>query len=136
MRGKQKVKILGMSVGVFISAVVLIFVLGFIGVGYKMVFKPLSENVERNVFEETQSYVHGKIQDLAKYKKEYDAEETDELMKRSIETVINQQFAQFNKDHVKDPDLRSFLIRMNFTPFFLIGENSASCADGSRYFTL
>ena len=112
MKVKQKVKILGMSVGVFISAVVLIFVLGFIGIGYKMVFKPLSENVERNVFEETQSYVHGKIQDLAKYKKEYDAEETDELMKRSIETVINQQFAQFNKDHVKDPDLRSFLIRM------------------------
>lgn len=105
----EKAKIFGMSVGAFVLMIALIFVLGAVGVAYKKLYKPMHENIEREVFEETQSFVHGKIQDLAKYKREYDA--TDDMIERqAIQELINQQFAQFDSSKVKDPNLRNFLV--------------------------
>ena len=104
-------KIIGLSFLAFVVLVALMFVTGAINLGYKKVFKPANENVERQVFENTQSYVHGKIQDLAKYKREYDA--TNDLTERkAIQNIINQQFAQFDSKKIQDENLRNFLIKM------------------------
>lgn len=104
-------KVFGISVGAFVGMIAVVFILGGVGLGYKMVFKPANENVERQVFENTQSYVFGKIQDLAKYKQEYNALENPNDQ-QAIKNIINQQFAQFDKNKIQDPDLRNFLVQM------------------------
>lgn len=108
---KENWKIAGMSVGMFVGLILLVFILGGIGLGYKAFFAPKHAAVDRLVFEETQSFVHGKVQDLAKYKREYDAM-TSLNDQQALRAVIGQQFAQFNKSKVVDPGLRQFLVNM------------------------
>jgi hypothetical protein len=107
----EKMKIAGMSVATFVGILALVFVIGLAGLGYKAFFKPKHENIERTVFENTQSYVHGKIQDLAKYKVEYN-ELTDPTEQAALKAVINQQFAQFDSSKIQDANLRNFLVQM------------------------
>lgn len=107
----SKGKIIGYSLLAFVVLTVLSFATGAVDLAYKKVFKPAHENVEREVFENTQSYVHGKIQDLAKYKREYDATD-DPTERQAIQTIINQQFAQFDSAKIQDQNLRNFLINM------------------------
>lgn len=67
------------------------------------------ENARREVFEQTQSYVEGKRQDLIKYHHEWvKASPEDKL---AIESVIRQQFSQFSEDKYlqDDPSLYAFL---------------------------
>ena len=84
---------------------------GLFGLEYKGYFAPKHANIDRQVYEHTQSYVHGKVQDLAKYKAEYDATE-DNTERQAIQTIINQQFAQLDSSKVVDTNLRNFLVRM------------------------
>lgn len=107
----EKAKIFGLSVGAFVGLIAVIFILGLAGLGYKAFFAPKHAAIDRQVFEQTQSYVHGKVQDLAKYKQEYDATQ-DFTEHQAIKTVINQQFAQFDSNKVVDSNLRNFLVRM------------------------
>lgn len=107
----EKLKIAGLSVSAFIGIIALVFLIGFVGLGYKKVFYPAHENINREVFENTQSYVHGKIQDLAKYKVEYN-KTTDPTEQQAIRTIINQQFAQFDSAKIQDANLRNFLVQM------------------------
>lgn len=108
---KENLKIAGMSVSMFVGLILLVFILGGVGLGYKAFFAPKNAAIDRLVFEETQSFVHGKIQDLAKYKREYN--ELKSLNDQAaLRAIINQQFAQFDKSKVQDPALRSFLVSM------------------------
>ena len=107
----EKLKIAGMGIGTFVIVIALVFVLGFVGLGYKKIFKPAHENINREVFENTQSFVHGKIQDLAKYKAEYN-ELTDPTEQAALKAIINQQFAQFDSSKINDANLRNFLVQM------------------------
>ena len=107
----ERVKMAGLSVGSLVTALVLVFVLGLAGLGYYKFFAPRRENVRREVFEQTKSYVHGKIQDLAKHKAEYDRAETDED-KEAIQAVIRHQFAAFDVSQIDSPELRACLKRM------------------------
>ncbi|MGN6639345.1 MAG: hypothetical protein ACTHJ8_10575 [Mucilaginibacter sp.] len=68
---------------------------------------PKYEDARRNIFENTQSYVQGKIQDLSNYKLQYD-KDTSMSDKEAIKSVIQSQFANF--DISKCPDgLKPFL---------------------------
>ena len=107
----SKSKIVGIAVLVLVGLLVLSFGLGYYELRYKKFFKPRHENVERQVFENTQSYVHGKIQDLARYKVQYDNAETVDG-KLVIKNVIVQQFAQFDSEQIVDAGLRNFLVTM------------------------
>ena len=67
------------------------------------------ENARREVFEQTQSYVEGKRQDLIKYHHEWvNASDDDKV---AIEFTIRQSFSQFNEDKylVDQPELLRFL---------------------------
>lgn len=72
-------------------------------------FRPRQENVRREVFEETKSYVHGKVQDLAKYYEEYQKAETPED-KQAVEGIIKMRFAEFDANVINNYQLKQFLI--------------------------
>lgn len=101
----------GGTLAIVVIIVALVFAIGGLGLAYKAYFAPKHANVDRQVYEQSQSYVHGKIQDLAKYKQEYD--KTDSPVERqAIQTLINQQFAQFDSSKIVDSNLRKFLVNM------------------------
>ena len=67
------------------------------------------ENAKREVFENTQSYVESKRQELVKLHHEWSmTKEADE--KRIIENSIRHNFANFNADKIQDPELHNFLV--------------------------
>lgn len=105
----ERLRILGMSAGGFIALVAVVFIVGFAGLGYKMIFAPRHADVDRKVFEQTQSYVHGKIQDLSKYYNEH-RQADDPIAKEAIKQLVIQQFAQFDSAKVIEMTLRNFLI--------------------------
>jgi len=70
-------------------------------------FAPMQKNIEREVFENTQSYVEGKRQELVKYRLEYITTK-DEDVKAAIKMTIIQSFANFDKSKL-DYELRIFL---------------------------
>lgn len=90
-----------------IAIVGIIFVLNLGGLEWKKFFDPKFQNVERQVFENTQSYVHGQNQNLAKHFGEY--QKGNEDIKKSIKGIIAVQFAQFPLDQVSSLKLKQFL---------------------------
>ena len=74
---------------------------------FKKTFGVWNEDVNRQVFTQTQSYVQGKIQRLADAHHEW--VNADELGKKSIESVVRSEFADFDASKVTDADLRAFL---------------------------
>lgn len=88
--------------------IALMFVLNLGGLEWKKFFDPKFKNVERKVFENTQSYVHGQIQNLSKHYGEY--QKGDQQAKESIKGIVAVQFAQFPIEQVPSGQLKSFLI--------------------------
>lgn len=71
---------------------------------------PKYENARRKTFENTQSYVQGKIQDLSNYKLQY-SQAKDNDSKQAIQSVIRSQFANFDINQCPD-ELKPFLQEM------------------------
>jgi hypothetical protein len=108
---KEGVKWAALSLLGLVVLVAVAFVLGLGGLQWKRFFAPRHENVRREVFEETQSYVHGKVQDLAKYKDEYDKADSAED-REAVRQVIVLRYAEFDETKIKAAGLRAFLVRM------------------------
>jgi len=98
------------GLGVLIGFIALIFVLELVGLGFFKFFEPKKENIRREVFENTQSYVHGKVQDLAKHYGEYQKADADG--RETIRGIIVLQFAEFDEKKIKSDNLRRFLVDM------------------------
>lgn len=92
-----------------VGCIFIVFLLELGGLQWSEYFNPKHENVKRKVFEQTQSYVLGKRQDLANYFRQYQGE--DEAGKKSIEQLIGMQFADFPADKINNIRLRQFLIQ-------------------------
>ncbi len=107
---KNYIKIGLISIGVLIVFILLLFILGVLNLSMFKFFAPRYENVRREVFENTQSYTHGKIQDLAKYKEEYDKAEFEE--KELVRQIIILRFAEFDESKIKSQNLKNYLIKM------------------------
>jgi|WetSurMetagenome_2_1015567.scaffolds.fasta_scaffold76845_2 hypothetical protein len=69
-------------------------------------------NVQREVFEQSQSYVEGKRQDLIKYHHEW--VNADSSSKKIIENTIRNSFSQFDENQIKDTELYDFLKRIKY----------------------
>ena len=65
------------------------------------------ENARREVFEQTQSYVEGKRQELIKLHHEWNKANADD--KIAIEATIRMNFANFDESKIEQPELYSFL---------------------------
>lgn len=69
-----RIKVFGISIGGLLGLFALIFVFGLFGLGYFKFFEPKKENIRREIFENTKSYLQGVQQDLGKYYLEYQGE--------------------------------------------------------------
>lgn len=65
------------------------------------------ENARREVFEQSQSYVEGKRQELIKLHHEWQKAGADE--KTAIEATIRMNFANFDENKIEQSELYSFL---------------------------
>ncbi len=90
---------------------VLVFVLAYFNLGMFRFFAPKHENVRREVFENTKSFVKGKTQDLAQYYAEFSKAKTEED-RQIVREIIKMQFADFNASRINSPKLRTFLTNM------------------------
>ena len=101
-------KMIGIGVGIFAALIVIGFIFQAVGLGFYGYFAPKYEDAKREVFENTQSYVHGKIQDLQKKYGEWMKAES-EVDKSVIEEMIRMEFANFPSDKIDNETLRNFL---------------------------
>lgn len=106
------------EVAAILGFLFLIFGLGWFIIGndffmYKF-FAPKYENVRRETFENTQSYVEGKRQDLVKYRLEYKRAKSAEE-KEAIKQTIISQFSNFDESKIEEPELRGFLHEMKYS---------------------
>ena len=98
-------------IGSFILLFIIIFIIGLYSLGWMKFFLPKKENIRRQVFEQTQSYIHGKVQDLAKYYDEYNQADSQND-KESMRQLIIMRFAEFDETKIRSVKLRNFLITM------------------------
>ena len=101
----SKLKITGIVVAVLI---VPIFI-GLYSMGMFKFFAPMEKNIQREVFENTKSYLHAAQQDLGKYYHEY--QNADEKGKKTIESVIRIRFAELDASKLQSPQIRAFLAK-------------------------
>ena len=80
---------------------------GWFGVYATKTVGKAQQNANREVFEQTQSYIEAKRQELTKLHHEWmQANQSDKL---PIEAIIRQSFANFDESKITDPDLYTFL---------------------------
>ena len=97
-------------IGAFFGAIAIVFILELVGLGFSKFFEPKRENIRREIFEETKSYVHGKTQDLSKYYNEWRKAETKD--KEAIESLVRMQFAEFDSENIRETKLKNFLTQI------------------------
>lgn len=103
---KDVVKI-SLSVVMFIALLVgLSYGFGWIGVHQTKTIGKAKQNADREVFEQTQSYVDAKRQEALKFYKEY--QKADESSKIAIKEMVSHSFASFDENKL-DGMLRSFI---------------------------
>lgn len=102
----MKKKIVGYSLLSLLVIVILAFFTGALDVVLVKVFGVAKADAKREVFEESKSYTHGKIQDLAKYYEEWQKKPEDH---DAIEGLIKMNFAEFDAEKIKPLKLRAFL---------------------------
>lgn len=107
----SKSKIAGLIILALICLGVVTFAAGGFNLLYYKVFAPRYEDVRRDVFENTQSYIHGKITDLAKIKWEYD-NSTSKVARKALQQRVLHDFAEFPADKIKEPALKRWLVSM------------------------
>lgn len=93
--------------GLVLGFLIALLALDLLGLEWTSFIGPKRANIQREIFEESKSYTHGKIQELAKYKKEWESASIDE--KEAIESLICSQFASFDETNINPQDLKNFL---------------------------
>lgn len=102
-------KIFGWAVAGVLALVVLgsaMFGLKWLGLEWRGFFGPKEVAIERDIYEQSPSFVHSRVNDLARYRIEWLAASEDE--RAALNTLIRQQMSQLDPDAIRDPDLRSF----------------------------
>jgi hypothetical protein len=108
MNFKDILKLISAFIAVIVVIMITIISMGLFDLQWSEFYKPRKENIKREVFENTQSYVHGKTQALSKYYFEYQ-NSNDEIEKTAIASMVRMQFSEFNADQLNSPQLRGFL---------------------------
>lgn len=100
---KKKIRI----VGIVICVLLIPIVVGLYSLGLFRLFAPMEKNIQREVFENTKSYLHGVQQDLGKYYYEYQT--ADEAEKEAIRATIRMRFAEVDVNKLQSKELQMFL---------------------------
>lgn len=91
----------------FSLGVGILFTFGLVGLGYYSFFAPRYQAVERKVFEETPSYVQGKIQYLTRLQMQYKTA-VDPDSKSAIAALIKLEASTLNEKYIP-PTLKGFI---------------------------
>jgi flagellin-like protein len=94
--------------------IAVIFVLGYTGVFFTKTVGKAQQNANREVFEQTQSYVEGKRQEAVKYYKEW-LQAKDVESKKTIESLVSHSFANFDETKL-DGQLQTFVYNCKYKP--------------------
>lgn len=102
----------GIGIGIMILGLLfgLAFATGLFDLEMFKFFAPKYANVEREVFENTKSYLHGVQQDLGKYYHEYQKATGSE--REAIRATIQMRFAEVDANKIQNPQVRMFLTQM------------------------
>ncbi len=104
---KQVLAGLGILIGLVVIMMGISLAFGWFDVGYTKTVGKAQQNAERTVFEESQSYVEGKRQEVTKLRHEYlIAKDKDE--KEAIKATLRSSLANFDKSKL-DYDLKAFI---------------------------
>lgn len=104
----SKGKIIGFSVLGLVLILGLSIGLGWFGVFYQGTVGKASQNMQREVFEETVAYNKGMATDLAKYKLEFEMTK-DVTEKTAIINYLIGKYSDFPESNLEDVRLRKFL---------------------------
>lgn len=100
-----------LGIVILLALTALGFYSGFIGNLYDATVGRQQMDIQRENFEHNKSYVNGKIDDLAKYKREYERASTPDE-KAQVRNFILDEFANFDSKYIDNPDLYNFLMKM------------------------
>ena len=96
------------GIGLFIILIIFSFTMTNIGLEFRKYLGVKSENIERTIFEETQSYNHGMSAELADYYAQYNMA-VNKYDKELIANVIKIKFADFKTENLRSESLKLFL---------------------------
>lgn len=65
-------------------------------------------DADREIFKSTATYNEGMLDDLAKYKYEYDTAE-DDVERSAIASLVRNRFANFDQSKIENKELNNFL---------------------------
>ena len=94
----------------FLFLVVVVFSLEFLGLEVRSYFGVKKANVERNIFEESQSFVHGKQQEAGRLFREYNRAPSD-VEKQIILNSTAHLMENFDHERHLTGELREFVAR-------------------------
>lgn len=94
-------------IGVILAFLALIFLANEFEIFGTKFWGVRKENARREVYENTQSYVEGKRQELIKLHHEWMNASADD--KSAIESTVRLNFANFDERKIDQPELYSFL---------------------------
>jgi len=104
----SKGRIVGIVLLVVIGLIGISFGLGYLGVLRTKTVGKAQQNAQREVFEQTQSYVEGKRQEAAKSYKEWI--QADETSKKALENLARHTFANFDEQkYLQDGPIKTWV---------------------------
>lgn len=105
----SKLKIFGIGILIFAGLTGLGFATGEIQALYNRTTGSHVSSSETDMWHNSKGYVDGMAQDLSKHKLEL-AQTKDETARQAIISYINEKFANFDENKIKNQDLRQFLV--------------------------
>lgn len=105
-KGKIIMIIIFSFLGLFVLGSLVELGTGWFGVYKTKTVEKAQKDAEREVFEETQSYVEAKRQEALKFYQEY--QKADHSEKLGIKQMVSHSFANFDEEKLNEP-LRSFV---------------------------
>lgn len=91
-------------------SILAIVILTVVGLQLKEQFGVKNADIDREIYEQSKSYVHGKLGDLAKYYEEY--HKADDQGKEVIRNMIQLNFSEFDSKLINNDKLKTFFIEM------------------------
>ena len=113
---KNKKATMGMFVTIGLSIVLfigLIIAASYGGLWYRQVFEPKHKIIDREVWENTPSRVHGVTQEVSKRMVEYNRAE-DEIEKRAICSSLRTAYSNVDPEVIDDYELRQFFKKCKY----------------------
>lgn len=109
MKASQVLKYTFFGVLALVFLTVLSFGFEFGSVKWQGFIRPMWADVERETFERTQAFAHGKILQCSNYYREY--QEGDPAEQAAIRSLVRLEFNTFDADLIDNPTVRTWLIQ-------------------------